>query len=219
MIRKKRIAIIIGVGAVLIAAVALGLRAVNRGMDRMVTDVVATAPAAADMFKGALGRALLEGGAGQGPSLDPGTINAQLQNAPGLDSSRTHHSFIDEYQKDPQKFHRYAQVLDTWLNAVKVADASSSPGTGTSAVSSSSLRGGIPQEKLDAWGHAFCVIRAADRIVLISGGPDVSETINCQRIRMSPADVRAITAPSIKQRPDGSLVLAFSRPAVLVNSR
>jgi hypothetical protein len=216
MIRKKRIVIIIGVGAVLIAAVALGLRAVNRGMDRMVTDVVAAAPTAADMFKGALGRRLLEGGEGQGPSLDPGTINAQLQNVPGPDFSRTHQSFIDEYQKDPQKFHRYAQVLDTWLTAVNIADASSSPGTGTRAVSSSSLRGIIPQEKLDAWGHAFCVIRAADRTVLISGGPDVSETISCQRIRMSPADVHAITPPSIKQRPDGSLVLAFSRPTVLV---
>jgi hypothetical protein len=216
MMRKKRIVIIIGVGAVLIAAVALGLRAVNRGMDRMVTDVVAAAPTAADMFKGALGRRLLEGGEGQGPSLDPGTINAQLQNVPGPDFYRTHQSFIDEYQKDPQKFHRYAQVLDTWLIAVNIADASSSPGTGTRAVSSSSLRGIIPQEKLDAWGHAFCVIRAADRTVLISGGPDVSETISCQRIRMSPADVHAITPPSIKQRPDGSLVLAFSRPTVLV---
>ncbi len=215
MTQKKRIVLILGAGALLIAALSLGLRQINREMDQTVTDVVAAAPKAVDMFKGSLGQRLLERGTNQGAHLDPKVINAQLQSGSGQDVR----SLIDEYRKDPQKFHRYAQVLDTWLNAAKIADVAPSRETGTHAVSSSSVPGLILQEKLDAWGHAFCVIRAADRIVLISGGPNVSEPIGCPQIGMSLADLRAITPPSIEQRADGSLVLTFARPEGSVNSR
>jgi hypothetical protein len=163
------------------------------------------------MFKGALGRILLEHGTIEGVRLEPETANPQLyQNGSGQGVSRAFPLLIDEYQKDPQKFHRYAQVFDTWLNAMKIADAAVRVETGTQAVSSSSVQGVIPQEKLDAWGHAYCVIRNANRIVIISGGPDVSEPISCHQIKMSPADILVTTPSSVEQRPDGSLVLTFS---------
>ena len=72
MTQKKRIVIIVGVGALLITAVEMGIHRLNRDMDQLVTDVVAAAPKAGDMFKGALGRRLLEHGTIQGFRLDPG---------------------------------------------------------------------------------------------------------------------------------------------------
>jgi hypothetical protein len=155
MTQKKRIVSIVGVGALLISAVELGIDRLNHDMRQLVGDVSAAAPKAGDMFKGALGRRLLEHRTTHGVRADPETVNAQLQNGSGQETSKALESLIVEYQRDPQKFHRYAQVFDTWLNAMKIANASVGIETSTQAESSSSVSGVILQEKLDAWGHAL----------------------------------------------------------------
>ena len=207
MTTRSRILTIIGVGTVLISAELLIIHSIKRGAAGLANAIVSAAPAAEDLFKGTLGRALLEHRPIQGVRANQQAVGPQL----GDKGSPVFQSLLDEYHRDPQKFHKYAQVFDTWLNAHKVADASMTGASNAISESSLSTTGVIPEEKLDAWKHAFCVICGADRIVIISGGPDAAEPIDCPRINMSSAQVHATGLSSTEQRTDGSLVFTFPR--------
>jgi len=207
MTTKKRILILLGVGAVLVSAELLVIQSAKRFATGLASGIAHAAPAAEDLIKGTMGEALLESRRVQANAADRQAVH------PGVpdDHFGTGQSLLDEYRKDPQKFHRFAQVFDTWVNAQKVATASTKGVPNTISESSLSAVGVIPNEKLDAWKHPFCLVRGADRIVMISGGPNLAGPINCREIRMSKAQISATELSSAEQRPDGSLVFTFPR--------
>jgi len=207
MTTRNRILTIIGVGTILISAELLVIHSSKRVATGIANGIVAAAPVAEDLFKGTLGRALLEHRPVQGVRADQQAVSPQL----GDKGSPAFQSLLDEYQRDPQKFHKYAQVFDTWSNAHKVADASMNGESNAISESSLSTTEVIPGEKLDAWKHAYCVIRGTDRIVIISGGPDAAGPIDCRQIRMSRAQIRSTGLSSTEQRTDGSFIFTFPR--------
>jgi hypothetical protein len=77
---------------------------------------------------------------------------------------------IEAYQKDSKKFKRYAEMLDTAMNAQQVGEvllgqeASNPPQTSASLPMDAKL-------KIDAWGNPFCIIPVGERIAVVSGGP------------------------------------------------
>jgi hypothetical protein len=207
MTKRNRIFIIIGVGTVVIAAELLIIQSAKRFATNIASGIVNAAPAAEVLFKGTLGKALLENRRVQGIPADQQAVRPRVPDEHGT----TGQSLLDEYQKDPQKFHRYAQVFDTWVNAHKVAAASTKGEPSAISESSLSAVGVIPAEKLDAWKHPLCVVRGVDRIVIISGGPDAAGAIDCRLSRMSKAQISATALSSTQQRTDGSLVFTFPR--------
>lgn len=207
MTTKNRILTIIGVGAVLISAELLVIRSSKRAAAGLANAIVAAAPVAEDLFKGTLGSALLEHRPIEGVRAEKQAVSRHLPNegSPGFQS------LLDEYQKDPQKFHKYAQVFDTWANANKVAAAALKSKSSAIAESSLSAIGVIADEKLDVWKHPFCVIRGADRIVIISGGANAAGPMDCREIKMSKKQLSATVLSSTEQRADGSLIFTFPR--------
>jgi len=77
---------------------------------------------------------------------------------------------IKEYRENPQKFKRYAEMLDTAMNAKQVGDvllrhpASRLPQTSESLAMEANL-------KVDAWGSPFCIIPVGARVAVVSSGP------------------------------------------------
>jgi hypothetical protein len=77
---------------------------------------------------------------------------------------------IAAYQKDPQKFKRYADMLDTAMNAKQVGDILLQDGRSHPPRTSEHL----PMEaklKVDAWGSPFCIIVVGQKLAVVSGGP------------------------------------------------
>jgi len=213
MTTRNRVLTILGVGAVLISAELLIIQSAKRFASGITSGVVKAAPAAEGLFKGTLGKALLENQRVQGIPANQQAVHPRLPN----ERYGNGQSLLDEYQKDPQRFHRYAQIFDTWVNAHKVAAASAKGEPSAISESSLSAVGVIPGEKLDAWKHPLCVIRGVDRIVIISGGPNATAPIDCRQIRMSKAQISATALSSTEQQRDGSL--AFTFPREDLNSR
>lgn len=207
MTTRNRILTIIGVGTVLISAELLVIRSSKRAAAGLANAIMVAAPTSEDLFKGTLGRALLDHRPIEGVRADQQVVSPHLPD----EGSPAFQSLLSEYQKDPQKFHRYAQIFDTWVSAHKVAAASAKGEPSAISESSLSAVGVIPDDELDAWKHSLCVIRGVDRIVIISGGPDATEPMDCRQTRMSKAQISATALSAIEQRIDGSLAFTFSR--------
>jgi hypothetical protein len=122
-------------------------------------------------LKGALGEAIFNG---QHPGVVP---DVQLEGKTGLDAvlargpgGTESEGLIKAYQENPQKFKRYAEMLDTAMNAKQVGDvllrqaASHLPPTSESLAMEANV-------KVDAWGSPFCIIPVGVRVAVVSGGP------------------------------------------------
>ena len=123
-------------------------------------------------LKGAMGEAIFTG------QLKPEIVPAeQLKGKSGLEalfasapSGNKGQGLIEAYQKDPQKFKRYAEMLDTAMNAKHVGDVLLQDGQSHPPRTSEHL----PMEaklKVDAWGSPFCIIVVGQKLAVVSGGP------------------------------------------------
>lgn len=112
-------------------------------------------------FKGAMGQAIFSG-----QQLKPETVCDVCVRPDG----NQRQGLIEAYQKDPQKFKRYANMLDTAVKAKQVGDVVLHEG-GSHPPSTSELLPMDANLKVDAWGSPFCIIPAAGRVAVVSGGP------------------------------------------------
>lgn len=94
---------------------------------------------------------------------------------------------IEAYQKDPQRFKRYAEMFDTAANAKQVGDvllrqaALHPPRTSESLLMDTKL-------KVDAWGNPFCIIPVGERVAVVSGGPS---HLSCDALPLSAQQIAA----------------------------
>ena len=77
---------------------------------------------------------------------------------------------IEAYQKNPQKFKRYADLLDKAMNAKQVGyvvlrQAGSHPPRISEPLQMDA------NLKVDAWGSPFCIIPVGESVAVVSGGP------------------------------------------------
>jgi hypothetical protein len=139
-------------------------------------------------FKGAMGEAIFSG-----QQLKAEVVPAeQLKGKNGLDAlfasasaSNKSQGLIEAYQKDPQKFKRYADMLDTAMNAKQVSDVvlrqrgPHPPRTSEPLQMAANL-------KLDAWGSPFCIIPLGQRVAVVSGGPS---RLSCDALPLTPEQI------------------------------
>jgi hypothetical protein len=121
-------------------------------------------------LKGALGEVIFSG---QQPQVIP---DDGLQGKSGLDSLLAHapsrdknEGLIKAYQANPQKFKRYAEMLDTAINATHVGNALLQTAPRLPPTSESLAM--EPTAKFDAWGSPFCIVPVGARVAVVSGGP------------------------------------------------
>ena len=113
---------------------------------------------------------------------------SELNGKSGLDAlfaspptSNKGEGLIAAYQKDPQKFKRYAEMLDTAMNAKQVGDVALKQNISQLPAISETLQ--IEAKlKVDAWGSPFCIIPFGEKVAIVSGGPS---HLSCDNLPMS----------------------------------
>ncbi len=186
MMTKKKIAafVVAGLGALLIGFVLFAYYDFTRNFHIALTDQQASDIETA--LKGSLGEAIFSG---QRAQVVPDSaiegkagLDALLARAP---SDQKGQGLIVAYQKDPQKFKHYAQMLDTATNAKQVGDAIFRQNVAHSARTSESLA--IEAKlKVDAWGSPFCIIPVGKRVAVVSGGPS---RLSCDALPLTPEQI------------------------------
>jgi hypothetical protein len=125
-------------------------------------------------LKGAMAEAIFNTGQAKAEVVPA----AELKGKTGLDALFTAaptntkgEGLISAYQKNPQKFKRYAEMFDTAMNARQVGDVVLKQAVSHLPATSESLQM-KPNLKVDAWGSPFCIIPAGvNKVAIVSGGP------------------------------------------------
>lgn len=114
------------------------------------------------------------------------------------------------YQKDPEKFKRYAQLFDTALNARRVGQfVQANRSSYTLPLSTSVLP--LGDEKMDAWGHPYCVTATKAGVAVVSRGEQTA-SFDCKRD--VPANEIAAARRQIFQTTGGTVVVLVSEGGV-----
>ncbi len=172
MTRNKRIVLSVTAGLVLLVLCFVAFAYYN-----FKHNFLAFSPQqASDMqiaLKGAMAEAIFNGQHGQAEVVPA----AELKGKTGLDAlfastptSNKGEGLIAAYQRDPQKFKRYAEMFDTAMNAKQVGDVVLKQDSSHLPATSESLQM-EPKLKVDAWGKPFCIISVTARVAIVSGGP------------------------------------------------
>jgi hypothetical protein len=167
-------------------------------------------------LKGAMGEAIFSA-----PQLKAEAVpTAQPEGKSGLDAlfasappANKGQGLIEAYQKDPEKFKRYAAMLDTAMNAKQVGDVVSRQDSSHLPRTSEALTM-AENVKVDAWGNPFCIVPAGEKLAIVSGGPSriscdalplTAEQItkSSRNIYAGPSDVVVLIAMRVRRpRPD-----------------
>ncbi len=108
--------------------------------------------------------------------LDALFASAAANKGPGL---------IEAYQRDPQKFKRYANMFDTAWNAKQVGNVVLRQGGSHPPRTSEPLQMEA-NVKVDAWGKPFCIIPIGEKVAVVSGGPS---RLSCDALPLTPEQI------------------------------
>lgn len=150
-------------------------------------------------FKGAMGEAMFGG-----QLKDKGGLDALLASAPPDNKGQ---GLIEAYQKDPQKFKRYADMLDTAMNAKQVGDVVLRQGGSHLPRTSEPLQMEA-NLKVDAWGSPFCIIPIDEKVAVVSGGPS---RLSCDALPLTPEQI-AKSKRNLYAGPSDVVVVIALRP-------
>jgi hypothetical protein len=204
-VSKLRIAVrvILGVTLCVVTLYALAIYSFNRSMkkafgpefQRDMQDFGAA-------LKGTAGEALFE----------HGTVIPSKANMPvGSNAIEQGKSLLAAYRKDPEKFKKYGALLETALNASAVGDAvrqiPASDKLPSDSLGVTSLRG---DQKIDAWGHPYCLLASGNRLAIISLGPEAKTPASCRNFSVSKKDIFSAQR-KLYERPSGEVILIVDR--------
>jgi hypothetical protein len=153
-------------------------------------------------LRGAFGEAIFEHGT---------VIPSKAEMPVGSDAIEKGKNLLAAYRKDPEKFKKYSALLETALNASAVGDAIRKM-PASAKLPSDSL--GVPSlrrdQKVDSWGHPYCLLASGNRLAIVSLGPEPKPPASCQYLSTS---MRALFSAQLKlyERPSGEVVLVVDR--------
>ncbi len=184
--KKTAMLVVAGVGSLLVGVAVFGYYDCTHNFRFSFTSEQVSDALIA--FKGAMGEAIFRG------QRSEAVPDVQIKEKSGLDAllappptGSKGVGLIEAYRKDPEKFKRYAEMLDTAMNAKQVGDvllrqaAPHPPRTSESLSMDTKL-------KVDAWGNPFCIIRVGERLAVVSGGPS---HLSCDALPLSAQQIAA----------------------------
>ncbi len=153
-------------------------------------------------LKGTAGEALFE----------HGTVIPSKANMPaGSNAIEQGKSLLAAYRKDPEKFKKYSGLLETALNASAVGDGVRQIPAPVKLPSDSlgvtSLR---DDQKIDAWGHPYCLLASGNLLAIISLGPKARTPASCRNFSVSKKDIFSAQR-KLYERPSGEVILIVDR--------
>lgn len=209
---KKRI-LVRALVFVAVAMVGAGVFALARWRAERSLDAALQSSDIQVMYEGSLGEALFTGAAPGHPMVVQGTGMKALL-APSKEPPRP--GLIQAYEQNPRKFQRYAKLFETYLNALKLGQrVRQQKDQYQLPVASSNLRV-PPDQKLDAWGHPYCISNVGESIAVVSGGPGAS-SFSCAQQRTSSREIAAASR-TVFQTSQGEVVFVLE-PDALIRSK
>lgn len=204
-ISKLRIAVrvILGVTLGVVLLYAFAIYSFNRSMNKAFgPEFQRDMQDLGTALKGTAGEALFE----------HGTVIPSKANMPaGSNAIERGKSLLAAYRKDPEKFKKYGALLETALNASAVGDAVQQKPRSVKLPPDSfgvtSLRGG---QRIDAWGHPYCLLTSRNLLAVISLGPDAKTPASCRSFTVSKKDVFSAQR-KLYERASGEVVLIVDR--------
>ena len=120
--------------------------------------------------------------------------------------------YLIAYENDPEGFRADAKVFDTWFNATRLATQVLDRGTDRNWVRSSSEIDYLkPEDRLDAWGHAFCLLRRENTLLVISAGSAAPSTPLCRDIHMEARELAQLPHGKLLESPSGAFLLVLDK--------
>jgi hypothetical protein len=94
-----------------------------------------------------------------------------------------------DYRNDPEKYRRYARLLDTVVIAERLGEeARTKLAPDAPPIESTALA--ATKGALDPWNHPYCVSRTKPGIAVVSGGAGVA-TFDCAKQQVQTAEIAA----------------------------
>ncbi len=204
-VSKLRIAVrvILGVTLCVVTLYALAIYSFNRSMKKAFgPEFQRDMQDFGTALKGTAGEALFE----------HGTVIPSKANMPvGSNAIEQGKSLLAAYRKDPEKFKKYGALFETALNASAVGDAvrqiAASDKLPSDSLGVTSLRG---DQKIDAWGHPYCLLASRNRLAIISLGPEAKTPASCRNFSVSKKDIFSAQR-KLYERPSGEVILIVDR--------
>ncbi len=140
-------------------------------------------------------------------------IPSQANMPAGSNAIEQGKTLLATYRKDPEKFKKYGDLLETALNASAVADALlQMPASAKLPPTSVGITSVRAEQEIDAWGHPFCFLTARDRLAVISLGPDAKAPVSCQNLGISRKEIISAKR-KLHERSTGEVILIVDRKA------
>jgi hypothetical protein len=68
-----------------------------------------------------------------------------------------------------------------------------------------------PEDRNDAWGHAFCLLRREDTLLIISAGSAAPSTPLCRDIHMEARELAQLPHGKLLESPSGAFLLVLDK--------
>jgi len=102
-------------------------------------------------------------------------------------------------------------IFDTWQVASQLGEQTLQSTTGDWVRSSTEADYTSPNQRVDAWGHAFCLLRRANIVVVVSAGPNATSSPVCKDIRVTAEELAQLPRARLLESPAGYLILALDQ--------
>jgi hypothetical protein len=121
---------------------------------------------------------------------------------------------LEFYQKNPERMQQDQKYFDTWSTALTIADTAQKPGNQMtrSWVSSAMLSWIAPSQRIDSWGHYFCVQSTQEYAAVISPGPQAEKPLACSTVELSEKQLTGLRQGRLNPWNSGTLVLIVKSP-------
>jgi len=112
------------------------------------------------------------------------------------------------YQKNPQALQRDKKYFETWHSALAIAAAGRKSKHQLSRWESSAAAAWIaPSQRMDAWGHAFCVQANQQETIVVSPGPQALSSLDCNTLKITGDELAHMAQGRLNPHASGALIL------------
>lgn len=140
--------------------------------------------------------------------------NVEVSESMGLDALLASHKealqsegLITAYQRDPERFRRFAALFDTVATAKHVGEVIQARQTALRFPFSSAELPLKDSEKLDPWNHPYCIHSSEGALFVVSGGPKAS-SFSCATQRVKDRQI-ASAIRKVFQTAEGEVVVVL----------
>jgi len=125
------------------------------------------------------------------------------------------HGAIEYYRQHPKELLTDKLYFQSWRSATTLADAMILQGRQTNHWESSAQLPDIgTQQKIDSWGHNFCVFSNEQEVIVVSPGSKALGSLDCGSVNIAASDLKTMRENILNTDDSGALVLIRKKSAL-----